>query len=179
MSAQKHIAILATDGFERSELEYPRDYFKKLGYSVSILSPKPHEIQGWDHDVPSVRIPVDRALGQVDVHDFDALILPGGVMNPDALRLSPDALSCMKAFIDAGKPVAAICHGPWPLINVGAVRGKTVTSWSSLAADLRNAGATWIDKEVVVDGMLITSRKPDDLPAFCKALEEVLNRMLV
>lgn len=163
----RNIAVLATDGFEQSELETPIKALKAAGAHVEIVSPKAGQIQGWRHHDKGATVPVDTVLSEAHAHDYDALVLPGGVMNPDALRLEPQAIAFVSAFVQANKPIAAICHGPWTLINADAVRGKTLTSWPSLEADLENAGANWVDREVVVDGRLVTSRKPDDLPAFC------------
>jgi len=164
------IAVLATDGFEQSELEKPIEALKAAGALVEVVAPKAGSIQGWKHHDKGRAVPVDRALNEVDAGQFDALVMPGGVMNPDALRLEPAAIDFVSAFVKANKPIAAICHGPWTLINAGGVDGKTMTSWPSLQADLTNAGAKWVDKEVVVDNGLVTSRKPDDLPAFCEQM---------
>lgn len=164
------VVILATDGVEESELVEPRKALQQAGASVFLISPNPDKITAWQHDKKSNEYPVDATLGGVDPDDFDALVLPGGVMNPDTLRLSHTAIQFITDIALAGKPIAAICHGPWTLINAGVVSGKTVTSWSSLKIDLQNAGAEWVDKEVVVDGNLVTSRKPADLPAFNKAM---------
>jgi protease I len=169
----KKVAVLATDGFEQSELEKPVEALKAAGATVEVVSPKSGEIQGMEHNEKGRPVRVDRALDQAVAEDYDSIVLPGGVANPDALRLEPRAIAFVRAFADAGKPIAAICHGPWTLINAEAVEGKRMTSWPSLEADLRNAGAEWVDEEVVVDEGLVTSRKPDDLPAFCaKMIEE-------
>jgi protease I len=162
------IAVLATDGFEQAELETPVQALKSEGAEVEIVSPKPGQIQGWRHQDKGQATKVDVELARADADSYDALVLPGGVMNPDALRLEPQAIDFVRSFAEADKPIAAICHGPWTLINAEAVAGKVMTSWPSLQADLQNAGATWVDEEVVVDGQLVTSRKPDDLPAFCE-----------
>ena len=166
----RKVAVLATDGFEQAELEKPIRALKEAGATVEVVAPKGGEIQGWEHQDKGRKAPVDRTLDEVDASAYDALVLPGGVMNPDALRLEPKAIEFVSGFVDADKPIAAICHGPWTLINAGGVRGKTMTSWPSLETDLKNAGATWVDREVVVDKGLVTSRKPDDLPAFCSEM---------
>jgi protease I len=161
------IAVLATDGFEQSELEKPVEALKAAGAKVDVVSPKTGEIQGWSHHELGRMVAVDRTLTEADASAYDGLVLPGGVMNPDALRLERRAIEFVSAFVQADKPIAAICHGPWTLINAHGVSGKTMTSWPSLEADLENAGAKWVDKAVVVDRGLVTSRKPGDLPAFC------------
>jgi len=169
----RKVAVLATDGFEQSELETPVQALKDAGAHVEVVSPKSASIQGWEHHDKGRMVVVDRQLSDASAADYDALVLPGGVMNPDALRLAPEAVSLVRAFVEAGKPIAAICHGPWTLINAGGVKGRRMTSWPSLEVDLRNAGADWVDQDVVVDHGLVTSRKPDDLPAFCaKMIEE-------
>ena len=162
----KKVAILVTDGFEQVELLEPRKALDQAGATTKVVSPAGKKVKGWNHKEWGDEVPVDVALDSVNVDEFDALLLPGGVMNPDHLRMIPKAVEFVKHFTDAGKPVAAICHGPWTLIEAGAVRGRTVTSWPSLKTDLKNAGATWVDKEVVSDPSLVTSRKPDDIPAF-------------
>jgi protease I len=166
----KKIAILATDGFEQSELIEPRKALDQAGAKTQVVSPKDGKIRGWNHKDWGQEVSVDVPLKSAKPEDYDALLLPGGVMNPDQLRMIPEAVAFVKRFTDAGKPVAAICHGPWTLIEAGAVRGKTITSWPSLKTDLKNAGATWQDKEVIRDGNLVTSRKPDDIPAFNKEM---------
>jgi protease I len=169
----KKVAVLATDGFEQSELQKPVAALQEAGATVEVVSPKAGKIQGYQHHDKGATVRVDRDLTQAKAEDYDSIVLPGGVMNPDALRLEPKAIAFVRAFAKAGKPIAAICHGPWTLINAQAVEGKRMTSWPSLEADLTNAGAHWVDEEVVVDGGLVTSRKPDDLPAFCaKMIEE-------
>ena len=168
----KKVAVLATDGFEQSELEKPVEALKAAGATVEVVSPKSGEIQGMEHHEKGRMVHVDRLLSQANADDYDSIVLPGGVANPDALRLEPKAIDFVRAFARAGKPIAAICHGPWTLINAEAVEGKRMTSWPSLEADLRNAGADWVDEEVVVDDGLVTSRKPDDLPAFCARMIE-------
>jgi protease I len=169
----KKVAVLATDGFEQSELEKPVEALKAAGAQVEVVSPKTGQIQGYEHHDKGRMVRVDRALAEAAPEDYDSIVLPGGVMNPDALRLEPRAIDFVRAFVEAGKPIAAICHGPWTLINAEGVEGKRMTSWPSLEVDLKNAGAEWVDQEVVVDDGLVTSRKPDDLPAFCaKMIEE-------
>ena|SRR5579871_2882356 len=162
----KRVAILATDGFEQSELLEPRKALDEAGAKTQVVSPADKKIRGWNHKDWGTEVAVDVPLQSANADEFDALLLPGGVMNPDQLRMKPEAVAFVKRFTDAGKPVAAICHGPWTLIEAGAVRGRTITSWPSLKTDLKNAGANWVDKEVVADGGLVTSRKPDDIPAF-------------
>jgi protease I len=162
----KRVAILVTDGFEQSELIEPRKALDAAGATTHVVSPTQGKVKGWNHKEWGNEVPVDLPLTSAKAGDFDALLLPGGVMNPDHLRMQPEAVAFVKHFTDGGKPVAAICHGPWTLIEAGAVRGRTMTSWSSLKTDLKNAGANWVDKEVVSDGKLVTSRKPDDIPAF-------------
>jgi protease I len=170
----KKVAILATDGFEQSELMEPYKALREAGAEVQIVAPKGGRIQGWKHIQPGEQVDVDLTLDQADAEDFDALVLPGGVMNPDQLRMNPKAVHFVKDFHAARKPIAAICHGPWMLIEADVVDGRRVTSWASLKTDLRNAGAEWEDAEVVCDRGLVTSRKPDDLPAFNKkVIEEI------
>jgi protease I len=164
------VAVLATNGFEQSELETPVEALKAAGARVDIISLTEGEIQGMEHDKVGRKVKVDRALSSVKASDYDALVLPGGVANPDTLRIDAGAVDFVRAFAQAHKPIAAICHGPWTLINAEAIDGRKMTSWPSLEADLRNAGADWVDQEVVVDRGLITSRKPDDLPAFCSKM---------
>jgi len=152
------------------ELTDPWEAVEKAGHEPVLLSPETGEVQTFNHLTAAEKETVDQAVGDASVDDFAALVLPGGVANPDALRTDEGAVSFVKAFVESGKPVAAICHAPWTLIEADVVRGKTVTSWPSLQTDLRNAGATWVDEEVVTDGNLITSRNPEDLPAFNQAL---------
>jgi protease I len=166
------VAILAADGFEQSELFEPKKALEEAGASVSIVSLEAGEIKGWNHTNWGASIDVDLTVDEADAEDFDALQLPGGVMNPDKLRMNEQAVNFIRAFFDAGKPVGAICHAPWTLIEADVVRGKTVTSWASLRTDLENAGATWVDEEVVTDNGLVTSRKPDDIPAFNEKIIE-------
>lgn len=168
------VLIIATDGFEQSELTGPRDALNQAGIETVVASPEAGEIKGWDKTDWGESVKVDATLDQIDAAEFDALVLPGGQINPDKLRLDETAVGLVKTFAEAGKPVAAICHGPWLLVEADVVRGRTVTSWPSIRTDLRNAGAAVIDKEVVVDGNLITSRKPDDIPAFSKAVIEAV-----
>jgi deglycase len=170
MTDKKIAFLVAAEGIERVELTEPWKAVVEAGHQAVLLSPETGEVQTFDHLTPSEKKPVDQAVGDVSVDDFDALVLPGGVANPDALRTDETAVGFVKAFIDSGKPVAAICHAPWTLIEADVVRGKTVTSWPSLQTDLRNAGANWVDETVATDGNLITSRNPDDIPAFSKAL---------
>jgi protease I len=164
------VAILITDGFEQVEMTEPRKALDQAGAQTRIVSPKSGKVRGWNHTDWGEEFPVDLALDQARPDDFDALLLPGGVMNPDRLRMQPQAVAFAKAFADAGKPIAVICHGPWTLVEAGVVRGRRITSWPSLQTDLRNAGANWVDQEVVVDGNLVSSRKPDDIPAFNREL---------
>ena len=170
----KRVAFLATDGVEEVEYTKPREAVEQAGGQAELISIKPGQIQAFQHLDKSGTYPVDRTVADANPDDYDALVLPGGVANPDALRTHPDAVRFVKSFFDTHKPVAAICHAPWTLIEAGVVDGRTVTSWPSLRTDLRNAGATWVDEQVHVDNGLVTSRKPDDLPAFCdKMVEEI------
>jgi protease I len=162
----KKIAILATDGFEQSELTEPRQALQEAGAETQVVSPNQGKIKGWNHKDWGDEVGVDLALKSANPAEFDALLLPGGVMNPDQLRMNSDAVQFVRNFFEAGKPIAAICHGPWMLVEADIVRGRTVTSWPSLKTDIRNAGGSWVDKEVVKDQQLVTSRKPDDIPAF-------------
>ena len=169
----RRVAVLATDGFEQVELTKPVEALKQAGASVTVVSPKSGKIQGFNHHDKGDAIPVDRTLDQTKPDEFDALLLPGGVINPDALRLEPKAIAFVKHFVDTKKPIAAICHGPWTLIDAGGVKGRKMTSWPSLKTDLMNAGAEWVDQPVVTDHGLVTSRKPDDIPQFVgKMIEE-------
>jgi protease I len=168
------VAILATDGFEQSELLEPRNALRQAGADPRVISLKGGSVRGWNHKDWGDSVGVDATLDAVRASDFDALVLPGGVMNPDTLRTQPQAVAFVKAFFDAGKPVAAICHGPWTVIESGAARGHRMTSWPSLKTDIENAGGEWIDQEVVVDDNLVTSRKPDDLPAFNREFLKLL-----
>lgn len=169
----KTIAVLATDGFEQVELDKPVDAMRKAGATVHIVAPEGGEIQGFEHHDKGRKVGVDKTLGDVSADDYDGLVLPGGVINPDALRLEEKAISFIGAFARADKPIAAICHGPWTLIDAGIAKGRKLTSWPSLQTDLKNAGADWVDETVVIDGKLVTSRNPDDLPAFCDGIIKV------
>jgi protease I len=170
----KTIAILATDGFEQAELFQPLKALKAAGATVEIISLKTGTLQGFEHLTPGKTVEAEMALADVDAADYDALVLPGGASNPDALRIEPAVQAFVRAFFDAGKPVGAICHAPWILIDAGVAQGRTLTSYKTIRTDLKNAGATVLDQEVVVDGNLITSRDPNDLPAFCaKVIEAV------
>jgi protease I len=167
------VAILVAEGFEQVELTEPRKALDEAGAETRIVSPASGEVQGWNHFDKADKFKVDVPLDQADAGNFDALMLPGGVANPDQLRIQPKAVQFVRDFFDAGKPVAVICHGPWTLIDAGVAKGRTITSWPSLRADLSNAGAKWVDQEVVVDSGLVSSRKPADIPAFNrKMLEE-------
>jgi protease I len=168
------VMILATDGFEQSELMKPKANLEKAGIETTVVSLKSGEIKGWDQKNWGESVKVDMTLDDANPDDFDALLLPGGQMNPDILRMNEQAIETIKAFDSAGKPIAAICHAPWLLAEANIVDGRTVTSWPSIRTDLTNAGADVVDREVVTDGNLITSRKPDDIPAFSKALIEKL-----
>lgn len=164
------ILIVATHGFEQSELEVPRDRLREAGANVVVAAPEPGAIKGWQKRDWGRLAPVDLTLDEVSVDDFDALVLPGGQMNPDTLRRNETAVALIRAFADAGRTVAAICHAPWLLIEAELVEGRTMTSWQTLRKDLRNAGANWVDEDTVVDGTLITSRSPKDLDAFVAAI---------
>ncbi|MEK9969624.1 MAG: type 1 glutamine amidotransferase domain-containing protein [Ferrovibrio sp.] len=171
---QSRILIIATDGFEQSELTVPRDKLKQAGARVDVASPNGRTIRGWKHTDWGESVDVDLKIGEAKPDHYDALVIPGGQMNPDKLRVDNDAMDVVKAFIKGGKVVAAICHGPWLLVEADAVRGRSVTSYKSIKTDMVNAGGKWIDKEVVVDKGIVTSRSPDDLEAFCrKIIEEV------
>lgn len=168
----KRVAILVADGFEQVELTEPRKALDQAGATTQIVSPAKGQVKGWNHTEWGDPLPVDLPLEQARPDDFDALLLPGGVMNPDKLRANQQAVQFVKAFFEAGKPVAAICHGPWTLIEAGVVRGRQMTSYASIQTDLKNAGAQWVDQEVVTDNGLVTSRKPDDIPAFNRKMIE-------
>ena len=170
--ANKKVAILATDGFEYVELTEPKKALEAAGARTEVISPKDGQIKGWNHTDWGDSVRVDRNLNAAKESDYDALLLPGGVMNPDHLRQDKNAVSFVKSFFDAHKPVAAICHGPWMLVEAGVLRGRKLTSWPSLQTDIRNAGGEWTDQEVVTDQGLVTSRKPADLPAFNKKMVE-------
>jgi protease I len=171
----KRVLILATDGFEQSELIDPKKALEDAGFETVVASPKAGEIKGWNHTDWGESVPVDATLDEVSADDFDALMLPGGQMNPDKLRMEARAVELVEEFDIADKPIAAICHGPWLLVEADVVDGRTVTGWPSIRTDLENAGADVVDQEVAVDGNLITSRKPDDIPAFNRALIGALN----
>ncbi|WP_135465864.1 type 1 glutamine amidotransferase domain-containing protein [Crenalkalicoccus roseus] len=166
------VAVLATDGVEQVELTEPVQALRAAGAEVHVVAPKPGTIQGWNHFDKADALPVDRTLDEADPARYQALVLPGGVINPDQLRLEPKAIAFVRHFVQSGKPIAAICHGPWTLIDAGGARGRRMTSWPSLKTDLANAGAHWVDEEVVTDQGLVTSRRPDDLPAFCRKMIE-------
>ncbi len=168
----KKIAILTAEGFEQSELLEPRKALDEAGAQTMVVSPSEGQVQGWNHYDKGRMVDVDVPLSEADADDFDALMLPGGVANPDQLRMLPEAIAFVRAFVEAGKPIAAICHGPWTLIEADAVRGRKVTSWPSIRTDLVNAGARWVDEEVVTDRGLVTSRKPADIPAFSRKMIE-------
>jgi protease I len=168
----KKVAILVTDGFEQVEMTEPRNALEEAGAETKIVSLKSGQIQGMHHADNGEKFDVDLTLEQAKPDEFDALMIPGGLMNPDQLRSSPEALEFTRHFFREGKPVAAICHGPWVLIDAGVVRGRTLTSWPAIKTDVRNAGGNWVNEEVVVDNGLITSRKPDDIPAFNKKMIE-------
>ena len=168
----KRVAILAADMFERVELEEPRKALEDAGAEVEIVSIHPGEIQGFDHFDPATTVKVDKTADEVSADDYDALMIPGGVGNPDQLRGDENAVQLVHDFFEQGKPVAAICHAPWILVEAGVVRDRTLTSWPTLQTDIRNAGGTWVDEEVVVDRGLVTSRKPDDIPAFNEKMVE-------
>ncbi len=170
------VAILAADGFEQVELMEPKEALERAGARTSVVSPAKGKVKGWKMTDWGKEVPVDVPLAAALPEDYDALLLPGGVMSPDKLRLEPRAVRFVRSFFDAGKPVAAICHGPWTLIDADVVRGRTLTSYPSIQADLKNAGARWVDREVVTDGNLVTSRKPDDIPAFNRAAIELFAR---
>ncbi|HEX7183626.1 MAG TPA: type 1 glutamine amidotransferase domain-containing protein [Thermoanaerobaculia bacterium] len=175
----KKVAILVADGFEQVELTEPRKALDEAGAKTQIVSPSQGKVKGWNHTEWGDELPVDLPLARARADEFDALLLPGGVMNPDHLRRNPEAQRFVKAFFDAGKPVAAICHGPWTLIDAGVARGRKMTSYETIQMDLKNAGADWVDRQVVVDGNLVTSRKPDDIPAFNKAMLELFAKAAV
>jgi protease I len=170
--AGKKVAILAADMFERVELEKPRKALEDAGAQVEIVSIHDGDIQGFDHFEPKNKIKVDKMVEEVSVDDYDALTIPGGVGNPDQLRGDENAVKLVRDFAEAKKPLAVICHGPWVLVEAGVARGRTLTSWPTLQTDIRNAGGNWVDREVVVDDGIVTSRKPDDIPAFNKKMIE-------
>jgi protease I len=168
----KRIAILAADGFEQAELEGPLEALETALAEVSIVSVKSGKIQGMQHMEKGSTIDVDLTLDEADAEEFDGLVIPGGLYNPDTLRATPAAVEFARAFAEAGKPIAAICHGPWVLIEAGIVEGRRLTSWPAIQTDVRNAGGEWVDQTVVVDNGLVTSRKPDDIPAFNRKMIE-------
>jgi protease I len=172
----KKVAILVADGFEQSEFEKPKQALEQAGATTYVISPNEDRVTGWDHDTNNHgdSFEVDLPLDEARAVDFDALLLPGGVKNPDTLRTIPEAVAFVRGFFEAGKPVAAICHGPWMLVEADVVRGRKVTSYPSIRTDLVNAGALWVDEEVVVDQGLVTSRKPSDIPAFNDKMLEVI-----
>lgn len=172
---QGRVAVLvANEGIEQVELTEPWKALTNAGARPELIAPESGEAQAFNHLDRGDAFPVDRTVAEADPADYIALVLPGGVANPDALRMDKDAVAFVRAFVDAGKPIAAICHAPWTLVEADAVRGRTLTSWPSLQTDVRNAGGTWVDEEVVADRGLVTSRKPDDLPAFCAKMLETL-----
>jgi deglycase len=170
------VAVLVDDGFEQIELLEPRKALDQAGAETSVVSPKNDRVRGWNFTEWGDQLSVDLALDRARPQDFDAL-LPGGVINTDSLRIQPKAIDYIKAFFGAGKPVASICHGPWTIIEAGPARGRRIASWPSLKTDLKNAGAEWVDQEVVVDGNLVTSRKPDDIPAFNREMIGLFSRV--
>ena len=170
--SNKRVAALVDNGFEQSELLEPKKALEAAGATVDVVSPQQGKVKGWKHTDWGEEVPVDVALDSADAGQYDALLLPGGVMNPDKLRGNPTAVAFVKTFVDRGLPIAAICHGPWTLIEAGGVKGRKLTSWPTLQTDLKNAGAIWVDQEVVTDNGLVTSRKPDDIPAFNKKMIE-------
>ena len=170
----KKVAILVENGFEQVEMTEPKRALEEAGAQTHLISPQTEEVKGWDHTEWGKRFPVDVTLDQARADDYHALVLPGGVMNPDKLRTNQQAVQFVRNFFESHKPVAAICHGPWTLIEVGVVEGRRMTSYPSLKTDLQNAGAHWADEEVIVDQSLVTSRNPDDLPAFNRKLIEAI-----
>jgi protease I len=172
----KTIAILATDGVEQVELTKPKQALEEAGAKTQVVSPADKKLKGWNHTEWGEEITVDVPLKSADPSKYDALLLPGGVMNPDKLRMDPDAVRFAKSFFDEAKPVAAICHGPWMLVETGAAKGRTLTSWPSLQTDIENSGGTWVDQEAVVSDGVVTSRNPDDIPAFNKKMIELFSQ---
>jgi protease I len=172
----KTVAILVANGFEQVELTEPRKALDQAGAKTQIVSPEKGKVKGWNHTEWGDELPVDVPLQQARTDEFDALLLPGGVMNPDHLRRNPEVQKFVRSFFDNGKPVAAICHGPWTLIDAGVARGRKMTSYETIQTDLKNAGVEWVDQEVVVDGNLVTSRKPDDIPAFNREVVKLFAR---
>lgn len=172
------VAILVANGFEQVEMTEPRKALEKAGAQVHLISPEENSVKGWKHTEWGDEFPIEVSLERANSNEYDALMLPGGVMNPDRLRLKPEAIEFVRGFVKPGKPIAAICHAPWTLIDAGAVNGKRIASWPSLKTDLTNAGAEWVDEEVVRDGQIVSSRKPDDIPAFNKKMIEVFAESL-
>jgi protease I len=172
----KKVAILVTDGFEQVELVKPREALEQAGAKTQIVSPKDSKVRGWKFTEWGDELQVDVKLDQARAEDFDALLLPGGVINPDKLRMEPRAVNFVKSFFDANKPVAAICHGPWTIVEAGVARGRRIASWPSLKTDIRNAGAEWVDSEAVTDRNLVSARKPDDIPAFNRAMIQLFSQ---
>lgn len=170
------VAILVTDGFEQVELVKPREALDQAGAKTQIISPRDGKVRGWKHTEWGDELPVDVKLDQARAEDFDALLLPGGVINPDKLRMEPKAVNFVKSFFDGNKPVAAICHGPWTIVEAGVAKGRRIASWPSLKTDIRNAGAEWVDSEAVTDGNLVSARKPDDIPAFNRAMIQLFSQ---
>lgn len=170
------VAILVTDGFEQVEMTKPREALQQAGAETHLISPKSGEVQGMNHDQPGDKFPVDKTLDSVSAKDYDALLQPGGVANPDRLRMIPKAVQFVREFHEQNKPIAVICHGPWMLVEADVVKGKTLTSWPSMKADIRNAGGNWVDREVVTDGNIVTSRKPDDIAAFNREMISLFRR---
>lgn len=166
------VLMIATDGVEQAELEVPRDRLREAGAKVDVASPSGKEIRGWDMKDWGRNLPVDMKISDVRVENYEAIVIPGGVLNPDKLRVDEDAMRVVRDFLSSGKPVAAVCHGPWLLVQADALRGRAATSYKTIRKDLENAGAKWVDKEVVADGGIITSRSPDDLEAFSKKIIE-------
>ena len=170
------VAILVADGFEQVELTEPRKALDQAGAQTSVVSPREGRVRGWKFTDWGDEVAVDRPLERSKPEDFDALLLPGGVINPDKLRMIPKAVEFVKSFFNANKPVAAICHGPWMIVEAGAAEGRKIASWPSLKTDLRNAGAEWVDEEAVVDGNLVSARKPDDIPGFNREVNKLFSR---
>ena len=166
------VAIVVTDGFEQVELTEPRKALEQAGAKTDVVSPNKDKVKGWNHKEWGQEVKVDAPIEKARAANYNALLLPGGVMNPDKLRMNDEVLNFVREFFQEGKPVAAICHGPWTLIDAGVARGRKMTSWPSLRTDLRNAGVDWVDQEVVVDNGLVTSRKPEDIPAFNRRMIE-------
>jgi protease I len=172
------VAILATDGVEQAELLKPRQALEEAGAKTQVVSPKSGKIKGWDHTKWGEEIPVNIELNNASPEQFDALLLPGGAMNPDKLRMEPKAVQFVKSFFQSGKPVAAICHAPWTIIEAGEAKGRRIASWPSIKTDLKNAGAEWVDQEMVRDGNLVSSRKPEDIPAFNRGMIELFQQQV-